>query len=151
MILLSGPVAEAVFDPGYEPNFKWADYEQSYRLAQFHCRDGDKAGRLLEYLWSEAERIVNLRWRQVEAVANALLKRSRLTSSEIQEILAGASPCRSAKGTGFLDPLLRGSVYLHAQYLRHEVTLPRWRSGSNASTHGLRTMKRRAPQPLEAL
>lgn len=112
-------MAGAIFDPGYEPNFKWADYDQSYRLAQFHCRDGDKAGRLLEYLWSEAERIVNLRWRQVEAVANALLKRSRLTSSEIQEILAGASPCQSAEGTGFLAPLLRGSVYLHAQCLRH--------------------------------
>jgi hypothetical protein len=71
VILLSGPVAEASFDPGYEADFKQADYEESFALAWFHCQDGDKAGRLLAYLVSEAERIVDLRWRQVEAVARA--------------------------------------------------------------------------------
>jgi len=84
MICLAGAVAQRRFAPrsirGWHPR---NDYQRAADLATRVCGSDIEVNAMLRWLQIRTENLIETGWREVEAVANALLERDTLSSEEI--------------------------------------------------------------------
>ena len=88
IICLAGPVAQKRYSPRSWRNVDGSeDYEQAKNLAIKINGSTDAANAHLKWLEIQTRDLVELRWREVEIIAEALLREQTLDQTRIQEIL----------------------------------------------------------------
>jgi ATP-dependent Zn protease len=87
-IFLAGEAAQARFNR--RTIRQWhgsSDFHQAAGLALRLSGDARGAELLLDWLRHEAEQLVAIRWREIEVVAEALLRRRTLTGEEVRAVI----------------------------------------------------------------
>jgi hypothetical protein len=84
-----------VVEPSDEGQFRLAhasDAAQAFTLATEMCADEEEVDALLAWLYVRTTKLLAFHWPQLEAVANALLERRRLTGEEAVSIVRDVEP-----------------------------------------------------------
>ncbi|MGA2716857.1 MAG: hypothetical protein ABSG41_27530 [Bryobacteraceae bacterium] len=97
VVSLSGQVAEWKF-LGREPRYgMWSDNNQAADMALRLCGSEETTNAFLHYCFCWARDLVAVRWKEVEAVAKALLKTETLSFDDVIEtITPGATALRAS-------------------------------------------------------
>jgi hypothetical protein len=69
-----------------------SDADQAFMLATEMCADEEEVDALLAWLYVRTTKLLTFHWSQLEAVADALLERRRLTGEEAISIVRDVEP-----------------------------------------------------------
>lgn len=95
MICLAGPIAHGRRRPqSRRESYGRGDVETAFDLAVQVCGSGEIATAILQSLLLETVTLVERHWKDIEAIAAALLEKATLTGSEIADVLQGLVAAR---------------------------------------------------------
>lgn len=95
MVHLAGPSAHERYEGSLSPTGVSAyvnDYEKAMVMALLLCDEEDEAEKWLEWLTLRTEKWAASHWREIEAVAGALLVKPTLRRDEVIRAVCGAFP-----------------------------------------------------------
>lgn len=84
---LAGPAAERIFSGRHNWRGAAGDLRYVTNVALCFVPDSEEASAFISWLWIRANNIVQSRWRMVEILAAALLKRETLSYKDAQMVL----------------------------------------------------------------
>ncbi len=88
-VMLAGVAAEARFKGRHDWRGASSDLGQAVFLLHYICGSNGELEAYVKLIRIQARGLVEAHWNEVQAVAQALLDRERLTAAEVVEIIAG--------------------------------------------------------------
>ena len=101
VICFAGQAATQRFLGRRPPRYSYkSDNVNTVRVMSYFFRSWDARKSFLELCFFESRDLIKWQWCAIEAVAQALLERKRLTEAEVIEVMERASPGNDASATG---------------------------------------------------
>jgi hypothetical protein len=96
VMCFAGEVAEARFRGEHTTRGMQSDDERAIEISLHICSNEEIAGAFRRYCWCLSRALVAQHWREIKALATALLERKSLNESDVSEIIVPGSAALKA-------------------------------------------------------